>query len=397
MNVFRRRLTGPGVFQQDASLQEQDDVLQVQDTRAQPTPDYGTLGPSPDFASSEVKSRSTGPVSDGSNPSRRPTGRSLLLPLIVMMGGIVAALVAHNAGQPPARKRTTTVSARQESSMVASTEFSERELDRQEPQRQAEMLLTRAVSPTGRHGEANQNEGQSTGQIDAKNQAEIEAQIQARIESWRGKLQWNSQLSQLTTAALNSDDEKLRNSAIEVQLAAYGLKKNDSTVDALVRQADSSNHQERIWAMWTLGLLGNRGVESERVVQVLSRHLQVSSKTSPRDREPDDDDVRHWAAEGLALVGTSSTITPLLEAMHNDPSPLVRESAACGLAQSGMLTQQQRLTAVPQLIAYSDDPALDAETHAWAFQALADITKQRLPNQSEAWREWYRETVVSGQ
>jgi hypothetical protein len=62
-----------------------------------------------------------------------------------------------------------------------------------------------------------------------------------------------------------------------------------------------------------------------------------------------------------------------------------------------MLTREQRLTAVPQLISYSDDPVLDAQTHAWAFQALNDITRQRLPNDSAAWREWYQKSVVSGQ
>jgi HEAT repeat protein len=75
--------------------------------------------------------------------------------------------------------------------------------------------------------------------------------------------------------------------------------------------------------------------------------------------------------------------------MHDDPSPLVRERAACSLAQSGMLTQEQRRTAVPQLLNDTDDPALDAQTHAWAFQALTDITGQRLPNDSAAWRSWY--------
>jgi HEAT repeat protein len=274
--------------------------------------------------------------------------------------------------------------------MVSSPALSERELDHEKPQQQAEILLTRAVSRA--EGAANQNEGRSR----AQTEAQTVAQIQARIEGWRGKLEWNPQLSQLTTAALNSDDENVRTSAIEVQLAAYGLKKNDSTVDALVRQADAYNHKERIWAMWTLGLLGNRGVETDRVVQVLTAHLQGSGKGSATDRELDDEDARHWAVEGLALVGTTSTIAPLLEAMHNDPSPLVRESAACSLARSGMLTHERRLTAVPQLIIYSDDPALDAQTHAWVFQALTDITGQHLPNQSEAWKQWYRETVVSG-
>jgi HEAT repeat protein len=145
-------------------------------------------------------------------------------------------------------------------------------------------------------------------------------------------------------------------------------------------QSNSSDHARKIWALWALGLIGNRGVETERVVEVLTEHLQ-----SKRD----DEDSRRWAVEGLALVGTSSTIAPLLQAMHDDASLLVRERAACSLAQSGMLTQEQRLTAVPQLLNYTDDPSLDAQTHAWAFQALTDITGQRLPNDSAAWRNWY--------
>ncbi len=57
-----------------------------------------------------------------------------------------------------------------------------------------------------------------------------------------------------------------------------------------------------------------------------------------------------------------------------------------------MFTREQRLAAVPQLWNYSDDPALDAQTHASAFQALGDITHQRLPNDSNAWRNWHEST-----
>lgn len=78
--------------------------------------------------------------------------------------------------------------------------------------------------------------------------------------------------------------------------------------------------------------------------------------------------------------------------MHDDRSPLVRERAACSLASSGMFTPEQRLTAVPQLLNYTDDPALDSQTHGWAFLALADITHQRLPNNSAVWRNWYEST-----
>ena len=135
--------------------------------------------------------------------------------------------------------------------------------------------------------------------------------------------------------------------------------------------------------------MGNRGVETDRVVQVLTAHLKDSRNNS--------DDSRRWAVEGLALVGTTSTIAVLLETMHDDRSPLVRERAACSLAESGMLTHEQRLMAVPELINYSSDPALDAQTHAWAFQALNDITKQHLPNDSGAWRKWYENSGAGGQ
>ncbi|HWS17845.1 MAG TPA: HEAT repeat domain-containing protein, partial [Candidatus Elarobacter sp.] len=244
----------------------------------------------------------------------------------------------------------------------------DRDLDSQRPQKQAEILLTRAVSRDDR----------------AVNQ------IQARLDGWRGKIQWDPQLSDLTTVALNSTDPSVRVSSIEVQLAAYGLSKNESSVEALVRQANSRDHAQKVWALWALGLLANRGVQTDRIVQVLSENIKHSGQSS-------DQDSRRWAVEGLALVGTTSTIAPLLQAMHDDPSPLVRERAACSLAESGMLSHEQRLIAVPQLINYSSDPALDAQTHAWAFQALADITKQHLPNDSAVWRSWYEKAAGSGQ
>ena len=101
--------------------------------------------------------------------------------------------------------------------------------------------------------------------------------------------------------------------------------------------------------------------------------------------------------EGLALVGTAEVMPILLQTMHADPSPNVRERAACSLAESGMFTPEQRASAIPQLLNYTDDPSLDSQTHAWAFEALADITHQRLPNDSSAWRAWYEKQAASSQ
>jgi len=230
------------------------------------------------------------------------------------------------------------------------------QLDRMKPQKQAETLLEAAV---------------------AHSQGAVE-QISSRVDRWNGKVEWNSQIANLTTAALNSSDMRVRESGVEVELAAYGLAKNSASLDYVLKTVDSPDHSQKIWGLWALGLMANRGVESEQAVDILKAHLN--------DADPDS---RRWAVEGLALSGSDSALEPLLATMHNDRSPMVRERAACSLAESGMFTTEQRFTVVPQLLTYTDDPSLDTQTHAWAFQALGDITHQRLPQNSAAWRNWY--------
>jgi hypothetical protein len=353
MDVFRTSMPEEGIPAPPAP-----------DPRLAPTPDYGTLG-----AGSDIQKNSLPAAERSAN--RLAGGNLRLLHFVAAVLGIFCALlVSHGGTFVDAWKRFSGGLPARKNSNAASGAISERDLDRQKPQKQAELLLARAVS-------RNDNDGAT----------EL---IQQHVESWRGRISWNPQLSDLTTVALNSSDQNVRTSAIEVQLAAYGLSKNDSTVDGLVRQADSSDHAKKIWALWTLGLLANRGVETDRVVQVLTAHLNASQEDSGN---ANNEDARRWAVEGLALVGTTSTIEPLLAAMHDDPSALVRERAACSLAESGLLSHEQRMIAVPKLIVYSDDPALDAQTHAWAFQALGDITKQRLPNDSAAWRSWYQNSA----
>lgn len=150
-------------------------------------------------------------------------------------------------------------------------------------------------------------------------------QISYRAESWNGRVKWNPPIASLTTAALNSNDMRVRESGIEVQLAAYGLSKNSASLEYLLNTANSPDHSQKIWALWAVGLMANRGVEPGRIGEVLASHLRDS-----------DEDSRRWAAEGLALAGTDEAIPPLLATMHDDRSPVVRERAACGLADSGM-------------------------------------------------------------
>jgi hypothetical protein len=320
------------------------------DPRLQPTPDYGTLGPGSDV-------NAAGAISSPGSPGW-PANSRRFGPLFAVALGVLLAVLTANAGNAHAAwSRFANLFAF--SGGPPSSAKDVRQLDRMKPQKQAEALLELAV-------------GHNDGAVD---------QISSRVDRWQGKVKWDPQIATLTTAALNSNDMRVRESGIEVELAAYGLAKNSASLDYVLKAVDSPDHSQKIWGLWALGLMANRGVETERAVQVLTAHL--------KDR---DEDSRRWSVEGLALIGSNATIEPLLKAMHDDSSAIVRERAACSLAECGMFTHEQRLSAVPQLLIYTDDPALDAATHGWAFQALHDITRQRLPNDSNAWRRWYETT-----
>ena len=342
MDIPQSRFSGQG---------PQPEPAPIADPRLQPTPDYGTLG-----AGSDVSAN--GPITI---PVRQPLNARRFGPVFAAAIGVLLAVLTANIGTARAAWSSLAnlfgmqENARENAPVSAKDSH---QLDRLKPQKQAEALLELAVS-------------HNDGAID---------QISSRVDRWQGKVKWDSQIATLTTAALNSNDLRVRESGIEVELAAYGLAKNSASLDYLLRTAASSDHARKIWALWALGLMANRGVETDRVVQVLTAHLKDARE---------DEDSRRWAVEGLALAGSAQTIEPLLKAMHDDPSATVRESAACGLAEAGMYTPEDRLTAVPQLLSYTDDPVLDAQTHAWAFKALSDITGQRLPNDSNAWRSWY--------
>jgi len=229
-------------------------------------------------------------------------------------------------------------------------------LDQMTPQSQAQLLLERSI---------NHYRGAND-------------QIAERVGRWRGKIKLDQQLKSLFMTALNSDDLRVRAAAIEIDLACRDLEKSAATVDALEHDARFGEQGPRANALWDIALLGNRGIEPERAAQILLASIHDQNVN-----------IRYWAVEGLAYLGTDETIAPLLQAFHDDASPMIRERAACGLAQSGMLSEKQRRSAVPQLLDFADDASLDPETHKWVFQALRDITGQTLPHDVAAWRSWY--------
>jgi hypothetical protein len=203
-------------------------------------------------------------------------------------------------------------------------------------------------------------------------------QIASRVRRWRGKIALSPRLNNLFVTAINSDDLRVRAAGIEVDIAARNLEKDAGTVDRLEPVARSGEQGPRANALWDLGLLGGRGVEPERIAQIILASTQAENEN-----------VRYWAVEGLAYLGTDETIEPLLAIFHDDPSPRIRERAACSLAQSGMLNQGQRRSAVPRLLDFANDFSLDDQTRTWVFQALRDITGQALPRDAAAWRRWY--------
>jgi hypothetical protein len=53
-----------------------------------------------------------------------------------------------------------------------------------------------------------------------------------------------------------------------------------------------------------------------------------------------------------------------------------------------MLTHEQRLRAVPALIAMTNDALADQTSKEWAYQALGAITGKTFGKDSAAWQTW---------
>jgi len=302
-------------------------------------------------AGANLNSSSPAPIEPGKSSWR-------VVWLVVVAAFLALALAtpaAHAAWQQVARFLSLLGKPVPASASVLS-EHEIEQLDRMSPQAQAMLLLERSI---------NHYKGAND-------------QIVARVQQWPGKLKMDGRLNNLFVTALNSDDLRVRAAAIEVDLAARNLEKTSATLDRLGPDAYTGEQGPRANALWDIGLLGGRGIEPQRAAQILLASVRDSNVN-----------IRYWVVEGLSYLGTDETIAPLLGVLHDDPSPMIRERAACALAQSGMLSEKQRRTAVPKLLDFADDPALDGQTRLWVFQALRDITGQNIPHDAAAWRNWY--------
>jgi hypothetical protein len=299
--------------------------------------------------------------SDPFSPIQRTPKESPKRPLVAIAGLIFMFVLAAKTGSAQSVWQVIAqfIGLHGKPEPASANVLSEHEteaLDQMTPQAQAELLLERSIN----HYRGANDE------------------IAKRVDSWRGKLTMQNRLQSLYETAINSDDLRVRAASLEIDIASRNLEKNAATIDLLEHDARFGDQGHRVNALWDIALLGNRGIEPQRAFEIVS--------SSIHDSNPN---VHYWAVESLSYLGTDETIDPLLDVFRNDPSPNIRERAACGLAQSGMLSEKQRRTAVPKLLDFAEDPSLDAATKSWVFQALRDITGQNLPHDAAAWRNWY--------
>ena len=266
------------------------------------------------------------------------------------VGHLKAAWARLRAGE---LAKTSAGAVSQPTASAVNAEFAE--LAHLAPQQQAEQLLSLAIR-------------RQQGSLDL---------IRQNVDGWRGRLQNTDRLFDLVLTAMKSDDLRVRGAAIEVDLAANNLSKSPKTVTRLVKLI-RKEPTERPFALWRLGALGNRGVQPKIVLA----QLLVFA------RDPNEQ-TRFWAVEGLAMLGTDAAIDPLLERFAHDLSPRVRQRAACAIAESGMLTREQRFGAVPDLLNLLDDDSLDSDTRGWVYGALRLITGEPLGNNANAWQQWW--------
>jgi HEAT repeats len=210
----------------------------------------------------------------------------------------------------------------------------------------------------------------------ASNAPNAADQVLSQSENWIGKTHRTPQADQSILIALNLSDMHAREAAIAAELALDAVPQNETGL-AMLQEALGDPNQ-RVWALWMLGALGNRGVEPVRTAKILESYLA----------EPDIN-VRASAVNGLSLLATDETVPMLLDRFRNDSSPVVQERAACGLAESGMFTRDQRMTAAASIVGWLDDPQLTPQERVWSFQALHDISGKNLGTDSAAWRNWY--------
>ena len=295
----------------------------------------------------------TPPISEQGSPSlvRNPNAGTRALVGLVVLLSFAASVVVKRALLPSVSSTSSKFST--SSKTKAASGVRPRSYDRA-MQAQAEDLLQRLASGDSAAAE----------------------EVSAQASTWIGKATRTGRTDQLITTAINSHDMHSRQAALEAELALDGIPQNEEGLTLLTNAV--GNPSGRAWALWLLGAIGNRGVDTPHTAKIVGAYLS----------DPDVN-VRASAVNGLSLIATDETVPMLLDRFRNDPSPVVQERAACGLAESGMFTKAQRMVAAESLINWLDDPLLTGQQRNWDIQALGDISGQHFGADTAAWRSWF--------
>ena len=201
-----------------------------------------------------------------------------------------------------------------------------------------------------------------------------------QVSEWVGHIQMTNRTKQLERRSEFSRDLRVRQANADLNLALEGWHKNEEAVDALMERA-RDDQQHRAWAVYYLGMLAGRGVDYERIHDVILGYA----------RNDPDPFVRQWAVEGMRFLGTNEALDELFASFAEDPSTAVRNRAGCNVSDCGIFTRKQRMRMVPKFLELVNNPQTSAQMRSWSFLALQEITDENLPADAMAWSRWYEE------
>ncbi|HEY6946953.1 MAG TPA: HEAT repeat domain-containing protein, partial [Candidatus Acidoferrum sp.] len=204
-----------------------------------------------------------------------------------------------------------------------------------------------------------------------------------QVDGWVGSVNESNRMAQLLQRAQFSKDLRIRLAHADMSLALQGFHKNEQAANLLIARA-TTDPQHRAWAVFYLGMLAGRGIDYDRIHQVILDYAR-------NDKDPT---VRQWAVEGLRFLAKDDVLDELFESFTQDPSMNVRNRAGCNISDCGIFTRKQRLRMVPKLIDLAaqqgaSTQGTSAQMRNWCFMALREITDQNLPADADAWNRWY--------
>src|SRR5258708_3403388 len=114
-----------------------------------------------------------------------------------------------------------------------------------------------------------------------------------------GKTQRTPATSQFLSSAINSPNAHIREAAIQAELALEGITRDEIGLNNL--EGAVGDPRQRLWALWLMGALGNRGVNPDHAAKLIESFLNDANVY-----------VRATAVDGMSMVATTEYHTMIL-------------------------------------------------------------------------------------